>query len=87
MYECMHVGIYLCMYVCLDLLILRMMVRGKDWNHSHKNKLGYHRQNQPFNDTGVWIPTLVLEGAGLIYIIFKFMHKCRVYGRQQHVKE
>jgi hypothetical protein len=48
-----------------------MMVRGKDWNHNHKNKLGYHRQNQPFNDAGVLIPTLVLEEAVLIYIIFK----------------
>jgi hypothetical protein len=64
-----------------------MMVQGKDWNHNHKNKLGYHRQNQTFNDVGVWIPTLFLEGAVLIYIIIKSMHKCTVYGRQQHIKD
>jgi hypothetical protein len=58
-----------------------MMVQGKDWNHNHKNKLGYRRQNQPFNDVGVWIPTLFLEGAVLIYIIIKSMHKCTAYGR------
>jgi hypothetical protein len=64
-----------------------MMVQGKDWNYNHKNKVGYYRQNAPFSDAGVWIPTLFLEGAVVIYIIIKRMHKCKVYGRQQHVKD